>query len=172
MQRDETHRVRVAQIATCAAVGASVVALAGCGGGSVVDAGGFTAAQRKAAQAALDRLGPTEIPRRVVAISFQDGQAPSVCLVVPVAGADGVFRLLLTWDSSKPAFVTQAKTVLQATIHSASASRNRFRIFSYGGVGGKPESVSLASAVKRTTLARPAEQCQALANGTLRLAPA
>ncbi len=149
----------------------SVLALAACGSGTHVDKGGFTAEQRKDAQAALNLLHRTSIPQRVVAISYQAGQAPSTCSVMPRPGSDRQFQLLLAWDPTNPAYATQAKSVLEATIGSLSAAADRFQVVSYGGHGGKPEPAALQASVERALLATTGERCEALQDGSLQLVP-
>ena len=158
-------------LASGGAFALSALALTACGASPGVDKGGFTAAQRRSAQSALDLLRHTGIPERVVAISYQAGQAPSMCSVVPGGGIGDVFRLVVEWSPTNPAYATQPKSVLQATIGSRSARHDHFQVTSFGGQGGRPEPVALAATVERTALARPAEQCQALENGDLELVP-
>jgi hypothetical protein len=130
----------------------------------------LTPAQRQSAQSALALLRRTAIPERILAISIQAGQAPSMCSIVPKTESDELFGLVLEWSPTNPAFASQAKSVLQATIGSRSAKRDHFQVTSFGGQGGAPEPVGLAAAVERTARAHPAEQCQALENGDLELA--
>jgi hypothetical protein len=147
----------------------SLLALVACDSKQSVDRGGFTGAQRKAAERALDLLHRTPIPRRVVAISLQEGRAPSLCSVLPKPGTPSVFRLVVGWNPTKPESPAQPTTIIQATIGSDSAAHDRFRVSTYGGFGGEPEPVALKAAVDRTMLAKTVERCEALENGDLQL---
>jgi hypothetical protein len=146
--------------------------LAACGSGPSVDPGGFTADQRDAAQAALDRLGRTGIPSSLVAISIQAGQAPSTCIVLPTAAADR-FQLVIAWKPDRGAYKNVAQSVLQATIpRSASGIVSHVTSFGGGGTNPRPEPPAVAAAVVRASLAKPAERCEVLENGHLRLVEA
>jgi Ca-activated chloride channel homolog len=145
-----------------------VAALAMCGSAVSSAATGPTRDQTAAARAALALLGGTAIPQRVVAISYQAGQAPSLCSVLPTADPDS-FELVVAWNPTNPAFATQAKSVLQATIGARSASHDRFSVTSYGGQAGKPEPIALKAALDRTATAPDSARCVALQNGDLRI---
>jgi hypothetical protein len=150
---------------------AAVIVLAGCGSSSHVDGGGFTSTQRTAAQAALDRLQKTGLPRSVVAISYQTGQAPVTCIVLPTA-ADDRFQLVIAWKPDRADYASIPQSVLVATIGSSSRDVH-YRVTSFGGgPSGAKEPASVAAAVVRASLAKPAEQCQVLENSRLRLVPA
>jgi hypothetical protein len=156
----------VSVLAACA------LASTACGSKPNVDGGGFTAAERTAAQTALDGLQQTPIPRAVVAISYQTGQAPNTCVVLPNAGARGTFKLVVAWKPTRPDFMAVAQSVLEATIGETAAKSDQFHITSFGGGGldPKPEPASIAADVVRAVLAKPAETCEVLENGHLRLA--
>lgn len=79
--------------AVCAA--GLAAALAGCGGG--VDAGGMTAGDRKAAQAALDALHGSNIPLQLVGISTTAGKPPATCRVHLVSRQPSTFEVYLFW---------------------------------------------------------------------------
>lgn len=143
--------------------------LAACGSGSGVDGGGFTADQRTAAQAALDLLQRTGIPRSVVAISIQAGQAPTTCIVLPTAAPER-FTLVLAWKPDRRAYIAVPQSVLEATI-GRSVAGIRFHLTSFGGGGSNPapEPARVAATLVRASLAKPAERCEVLENGHLRL---
>ncbi len=147
-----------------------VAALAWCGSAVSSSATGPTSDQTAAARAALALLGRTPIPQRVVAISYQAGQAPFLCSVLPTANP-GTLQLVVAWNPTNPAFATQAKSVLQATIGARSAAHDRFSVTSYGGQGGKPEPTALKAMLVRTATATDGARCVALQNGDLRLVP-
>jgi hypothetical protein len=158
----------VSVLAACA------LASTACGSKPKVDSGGFTAAEREAAQTALDGLQQTPIPRAVVAISYQAGQAPTTCIVLPKAGAEGIFKLFVAWKPNRPDFMAVAQNVLEATIGESPSKSDQFHITSFGGGGldPKPEPANVAADLVRAVLAKPSETCEVLENGHLRLAVA
>lgn len=141
--------------------------MAGCGSKQSLDPEGFTTAQRQAAQTALDRLSETSLARTVVAISYRSGQAPNTCTVIPVAGRDGAFRLVLAWQGLKPAYRSVPQSLLEATIGGASSRSVRFHVSSFGTT--TPESASVKASLARAALAKPAAQCEVLQGGELQL---
>ena len=143
------------------------LAFVACGSKQSVDSGGFTDAQRKAAQAALDQLQKTSIPRRVVAISYQSGQAPTTCTVVPKAGTDDAFDVFLAWKPTRPDYKSVPQSVLEATVGRPPAKSVRFHVSTFGG--STPEPASVQASLVRAMLAKPAEQCEVLENGSLQL---
>jgi hypothetical protein len=153
---------------------ACALASTACGSKPKVDSGGFTAAERQAAQTALDLLQRTSIPRTVVATSFQSGQAPTTCVILPKAGAKGIFKLFVAWKPNRPDFMSVAQSALEATIGESSSTNDQFHITQFGGGGlhPKPEPVNIAADFQRAVLAKPAETCEVLENGHLRLAVA
>jgi Ca-activated chloride channel family protein len=120
--------------------------------------------------AALALLDRTPIPRRIVAISYQAGQAPSLCSVLPTT-TPGLFQLVVAWNPTNPAFATQAKNVLQATIGAQSAAHDRFTVTTFGGTGGKPEPSALKATLARIAVATDSTRCVALQNGALQAVP-
>ena len=158
---------RIGVGATCALV------CAACGSKPAkVDEGGFTAAQRTAAQTALGHLAQTALPRAIVAISYQTGVAPTTCVVVPGATSDA-FQLVLAWKPNRPSYLSVPQSVIEATIGVASAKDDSYTVTSFGGGGGhpKPEPPRVEADLVRAEVARPAETCEALATGNLQLVP-
>jgi len=142
---------------------------AACGAAHNDDNGGNTAAStQKAAEAALGLLQETGIPRTVVAISFQVGQAPTTCSVLAKPGASGAFELFVEWKTSNPNsdYAALPQSVLEATIHEPSAKDDRFHVSSFAS--GEHESASVVANVVRALLSN-SQQCEALQNGDLRL---
>jgi hypothetical protein len=125
------------------------------------------------AQDALDLLQETALPRSVVAISYQAGQAPITCIVLPETGARGRFKLVMAWKPDRPAYIAVPQSVLEATI-GGSVKEVRFHVTSFGGGGRNPtpEPARVAATVVRAALAKPAERCEVLENSQLRLAHA
>jgi hypothetical protein len=152
---------------------ACALASTACGSKPSVDSGGFTSAQRTAAQTALDLLQQTSIPRMMVATSFQTGQAPTTCVVLPGVGTPTIFKLFVAWKPNRPDFMFVPQSVLEATFGSTSSKADRFRIWSFGGgsLHPKPEPPSVAASLIRAVLSKTSETCQVLENGHLRLAP-
>jgi hypothetical protein len=109
----------------------------------------------------------------VVATSFQSGQAPTTCVVLPAPGPAGVFKLFVAWKPNRPDFMGVPQSALEATFGTTSAKADRFQIWRFGGGGRhpKPEPTSVAASLVRAVLAQPSETCQVLENGHLRLAP-
>ena len=108
----------------------------------------------------------------MVAISFQSGQAPTTCVILPKAGAKGIFKLFVAWKPNRPDFMSVPQSVLEATIAEASSKSDQFHITSFGGGGlhPKPEPANVEADLVRAVLAKPAETCEVLENGHLRLA--
>jgi hypothetical protein len=146
-----------------------VVALTACGSKPSVDKGGFTSSQRQAAQAALGLLGKTTIPREVLALSFQTGQAPNVCSVLPRASSTALFDLFMAWNPTRPAYRNMPQSVLQAAIGVSSAKRDSYHVTTFGGQRGKPEPPEIKATLARVALTRPAEQCEVLEDGRLQI---
>jgi hypothetical protein len=148
-----------------------VVACAACGSSAQhVDSGGFTDAQRKAAQTALDRLPQTMIPRTVLAISYQAGQAPRICTVLPQPDDPSTFKLYLAWRPTRPGYKSVPQSLLVATISEASAAKDHYHVSTFGGQGRGPIPASIEASLTRVAEASPAEQCEVLDNGHLQIA--
>jgi hypothetical protein len=163
------HRLRVGQAGVLAVC---VLASTACGSKPSVDKGGFTAAERTSAQTALDLLQQTPVPRAIVAISYQTGAAPSTCVVLPNPSAKGAFKLVVAWKPTRPDFMSVPQSVLEATMSDAASKKDAFHISSFGGGGHnpKPEPANIEADVVRANLANPAEPCEVLESGHLRLA--
>ena len=133
----------------------------------------FTGAQVKAAQTALDLLQQTSIPRRIVAISYQSGVAPTTCSIVPDPAGNGVFKLYLAWASDVPGYTTIPKSVLEATIRQDSSARDSFGVHTFRTRFGRPVPISLQvnASLARAALTKPNAQCTVLENGALQLVP-
>ncbi len=164
------HRLTVGQATVLAAV---TLASTACGSAQKVDKGGFTAAQRATAQSALDLMQQTPIPRAVVAISYQSGQAPTTCVVLPTTTSKQTFKLYVAWKPNRPDFMSVPQSVLEATIGAGSSKSDQFKITTFGGGGHdpKPEPPNIEADLVRAVLAKPGETCQVLESGRLRLAP-
>jgi hypothetical protein len=152
---------------------ACVVSLAACGSSATQELTGttMTSSELKAAQGALDLLQRTTIPSRVVAISYQQGTAPTTCSVLPTSAGNGQFKLYVAWASSLPGYTTVPKSVLFATITQQSSTRDSFKVFTFRNRYGKPEplSVEVNANLERAALSKPSAQCQVLENGHLQL---
>ena len=166
---DGQPRRRRRKVGDAVLLAACGLALSACGSKSSVDKGGFTAAQRQSAQTALDLAARTAITRNVLNLSFQTGQAPNGCSVLPQSGSDETFHLFMSWDPTRPAYRSMPHSVLEATISVKSAASDTFHVTSFGGQGGKPEPPEIKASIARVALTRPAEQCQVLQDGRLQL---
>lgn len=153
-----------------AALAACVLACAACGSKQSVDSGGFTADERKAAQAALDRLQQTMIPKTVVGVSIQSAQAPRICSVLLQPGSPGLFKLFVAWKPSAAAYRFVPQTLLEATIGQAKVKDVQYHVTTFGGRVPVPASVE--ATLVRAVESKPAERCEALENGQLRLVAA
>jgi hypothetical protein len=76
---------------------ALAAALAGCGGGSKTDAGGFTASDFRGAQKALDALAQTSVYDAALDITQTAAEDPTACVVHVESRDPLLFRVLLTW---------------------------------------------------------------------------
>jgi hypothetical protein len=118
------------------------------------------------------RLGRTGVPSSLVAISIQAGQAPTTCIVLPTAVADR-FQLVIAWKPDRRGYIGVPQSVLQATIpRSVGGISSHVTSFGGGGSNPLPEPAAVAAAVARASLAKPAERCEVLENGRLRLVEA
>jgi hypothetical protein len=133
--------------------------LAACGGGSV-DAGGFSAGDRSAAQNALDQLEGTAIPTTLVSLSATAGAIPQVCQVH--RRGNGEFGLFLFWQ---PVSTQQAFTWLTAMI-SGDNTKDRFHL---GFAPGQSSGAKLLRTAEGDAFLKPTESCEILKNGFLRL---
>jgi len=158
--------------AGCLAFSASLFTACG-SGGTPPSANGLSDSQLRAVQNAFDLLGRTGIPSRVVAISFQVGEAPTTCSVVPLPSNGSVFRLYVAWEATQPGFTMVPKSVLEATITQSSSQDDQFNVFTFQDRKGnpKPASVSVSASLTRAALTKPNAQCQVLEDGHLQLVP-
>jgi hypothetical protein len=163
---------RVGPAGLCA-VCAFLLAACGSSGSTNTSTEALSDAQVKDARAALDLLQQTSIPRRVVAISYQSGVAPTTCSIVPDPSRSGVFKLYLAWASNVPGYTTTPKSVLEATINRDSAEKDSFGVHTFRTRFGKPVPISVQAnaSLARAALTRPNAQCTVLENGALRLVP-
>ncbi len=173
---------------------AGAVTLAGCGSG--VDSGGLTAADRNAAQRAMNALQGSNIPLQLINLTATARQAPAVCRVHLASRKPRTFNVYVFWI---PYLGVQSYTWLNMTI-TADPSRDRFHLGTAatalpGGVLTRDgKTVAAGTADFDTPLAlygpdqvrknnqvlvahggnvfsSPGAKCQVLANGYLRLLP-
>jgi hypothetical protein len=144
---------------------ATTVVLAGCGSGSAqVDRGGFTASDRKVAQAVLDTLRQTNIPTTLAVLTTAAATAPAVCKMHLVSAKPRTFKLFIFWipSSLSPGATytwleaTIGQQVLQDTFHIGHSDANA------------PKAQVLKSH-SGDAFSKPVEECQLLINGYLRL---
>jgi hypothetical protein len=138
--------------------------LAGCGGAQV-DSGGFTAGDRKDAEAVLETLRHTSIPTTLVSITNTGGIAPSECRIHRQSTNPRTFRLFLFWTPLDPKHTGNTYTWLEATI-GKDVLQDAFRV---GHSGGSSTNVQALKSRHRNVFSKPVAQCEVLMNGYLRL---
>jgi hypothetical protein len=169
--------------------------LTGCGGGGK-DAGGLTAGDRDAAQAAMDALHGTNIPLQLVNLTSTAQRPPAACRVHLETRKPGTFTVYVFWT---PYTGVQSYTWLNMRL-TKDKTRDTFHLGTAAPVlpGGvlstdkrsvvpgsidydtplagygpqqdrKNRRVMLANA--GDAFAKPGASCQVLMNGSLRLVP-
>jgi hypothetical protein len=148
---------------------ASAVALAGCGSAKA-DRDGFTAGDRKAAQAALDTLRQTSIPVALVSFTATARTAPAVCRIHLNSTTPRTFKLFLFWEPFINPEVT--KEAIKATYTWFDATIGQQVLQDTFSLGHAKPHVSKAQVLKEhvgSAFAKPSKRCQVLANGYLSL---
>ncbi len=162
------------------ALALATAVLAGCGGVRV-DSGGFTTADRSAAQMALDVLRPSNIPLQLVNLTLVAGSIP-VCRLHLQSRSPSTFRVYLFWT---PYNRLHTYTWLTMTL-GPEASRDRFHLGTAPGMANAAGAAVVTSPTAEqrrldrevliahagNVFAKPAARCQLLMNGYLRLLPA
>ena len=105
-------------------------------------------------------------------MSFQTGQAPTTCVVLPAPGSSSIFKLFVAWKPNRPDFMSVPQSVLEATINDdVEQERHLSHLVVWRWrKHPKPEPPSVAASLQRAVLSQPAETCEVLENGQLRLA--
>jgi hypothetical protein len=157
-------------VAGSAATVASVILLTGCAG-RATDAGGLTAADRTAAQSAMNALHGSNIALQLVNVSDVAGAPPSACRVHLVARKPSTsFRIYVFWvpmGTHQYAWMTM--------LIGADASLDSFHLsFDPLSPPGRSHSMSerMMLAHAGDAFGRPGGGCRLLKNGDLRLVPA
>jgi hypothetical protein len=142
---------------------AGVALLAGCGGSSKVDRGGFTAGDRKAAEEVLGILAQTSVWDTAAQVTFTNGSPPAACTLHIVQTKPLTFRLFVSWIPQ--AGLNRRYAWLQAVV----------------GPEGLKQDYSFRLRYARTEKAlkahygdaftKPFERCLVLANGRFALLP-
>jgi hypothetical protein len=172
------------------------VVLASCGGGGV-DSGGLTASDRNAAQAAMNALQPSNIPRLLVSLSFRAGLPPAACRVHLESKKPRTFKVYVFWipllqaESYSWLDMTLTKDVSNDKFHMGAESVRPVEV-RRSGPGGKtvvlprsgyntPLSVfgrrqellnkRMLMAHAGDAFSKPRATCQVLKNGYLQLVP-
>ena len=140
--------------------------LAGCGG-AAVDSGGFTAKDRKLAQARLDTLRRTSIPAALLQITTVARTLPDVCRIHFAPADPKTFKLFLFWAPSDPLDKNATYTWFEATLRDEAV----FHSFHIGYAEQKLPRKRVLRAHADDVFAKPSKRCQILANGYLRLLP-
>jgi len=173
---------------------AAAALLAGCG--SDVDSGGLSTGDRDAAQAAMDALQRSNIPRQLVNFTSTAGLAPAACRVRLETRSPHTFRVYIFWI---PYVGAQSYIWLNMKI-AENTARDTFHVgtaapvLPSGTLSADRKSVARGSQDYDTPLARygprqaernrrvlmahagnvftkPGAKCQILQNGYLRLLP-
>jgi hypothetical protein len=173
---------------------AAAAFLAGCG--SDVDSGGLSAGDRNAAQAAMDALQQSNIPRQLVNFTSTAGLAPATCRIRLESRSPHTFRVYIFWI---PYVGSQSYIWLDMKLAEDTA-RDRFHVgteapvLPSGTLSPDRKTVAPGSLDYDTPLARygprqaernrrvlmahggnvfskPGAKCQVLQNGYLRLVP-
>ena len=140
----------------------STVATAGCG--QSVDKGGFSSADRAAAETALGALEQTNVPTTLVVLTNTAGTVPTVCRVHMESKQPRRFGLFILWRPSKRVF-RGTYTWFRASL-TPDVKSDRFRS-GYVPVEGGEAGVVKSNA--GDILSRPSESCEILMNGDVRL---
>ena len=123
-------------------------------------------------QTALALLQHTSIPRRVFALSYQEEEGPTTCLILPVVGKSGRFDLFVSWQPNSVIGALLPRSIVLSSISDTSASDDSFTVTTYRDRFGRPVSLSpsIKAAFARASLDQAARQCEVLANGQFELA--
>jgi hypothetical protein len=152
--------VRPQRLALGALAGAAL--LAGCGGGGKVDRGGFSAGDRRAAQAALDLLTQTSVKTVAVNLIATVG-VPAACRVHIEARQPLTFKLFMSWIPTRGSSRTYAW--LQAVIGPDGLKRD------YAFHVGNETSAAAVKSHYGTAFAKPYEPCEVTNINTFSLVP-
>jgi len=155
---------------------AGMVGLAACGS-AAVDSGGLTAADRNAAQTAMNALQGSNIPIQLVGLTTVAGLAPAACRIHLVASKPSMFKVYVFWI---PYVRSRPYTWLDMTI-TKDAARDTFHLGTAEPVnhGAAQRDGSQRTAVDNHAIvvhggdsfSKPGANCQVLMNGFLRVLP-
>jgi hypothetical protein len=144
-------------------------ALAGCGGRSAVDTGGFSAGDREAAHKALSTLSQTSVWQTALRTTLTESSLPSACVVHIESRKPLTFKLLLTWipdaTTQRTVFGGQprADVWLRAVI-GPEGLRGAYSLRL-----GNEHSVAALRSHYGDAFRKPVDRCLLLANGTFGL---
>jgi peroxiredoxin len=138
----------------------TTLCLAGCGSTDSGDAGGFTSADRNAAQSAVDGLKTTSATTMILQLSGTHG-IPAICQMRRESTSDEAFKLFIAW-------IPQGLRAQQYTGDTYSWLQVLFR-------NGVVSNWRLASSAKRSSVAaaygnalsQPFDRCQIMADGSV-----
>jgi hypothetical protein len=151
------------RIATSALFLSPILVASSCGG-STTDKGGFTSADRAAAQVVLDSLQQTSIPTTLVVFTNTAGTVPVACRIHLESKNPPRYTLFILWRPSMRA-VGGTYTWFRATLGRDAAQDT----FASGYVPRRVRQSRVLSSQRRDAFARPNEPCEILMNGYLRL---
>lgn len=148
----------------------ATMALAGCGGRSSLDSSGFSASDRKFAQAALDSLRQTSVPTALVSVTVTARAAPTVCRVHLIATEPRTFKVFLFWVPFGNLAVTKEQIKTTYTWFDATIGQDvRQDTFRLGHAKPNLPKDQVLKAHAGTALVRPSKPCELLATGYLTL---
>ncbi len=181
--------------AACAATAVGIALLAGCGATAQPDPGGLSAADRGAAQVAMDALHGSNIPLQLLAISEGVQETPAACRVHLVSSHPETFKVYVFWipylggedytwlnmtiteDRTRDTFsLGDAHPVLPSGQLSANGRSvvpftvDTTLLSRYGPQQAR-KSHQLLLAHAGNAFSKPGASCQVLMNGDLRLLP-
>jgi hypothetical protein len=129
-----------------------------------VDAGGFTASDRKAAQSGLDTLQSTSVSTMIVQLSATN-QIPAVCLVHLESRDPQTFRVFIAWEprgNFKQADTGNNYSWLTILLSSSGLKGNNWHL------DNSPTKGALVAAYGDATT-KPVDRCEILAAGGVRV---
>jgi hypothetical protein len=141
------------------------VGLSGCGSGTAVDAGGFSAADLTAATKALTVLSQTSVWNAAAEVTYTNGNLPKTCSFHIERRSPLTFKLFITWapDPAKGAAPNRRYAWLEAIL-----GEKGLRAGYYFHLGYVPTAEALASHYG-DAYAKPAERCVIEQTGTFAL---
>jgi hypothetical protein len=146
----------------------AAVTLAGCGNARP-DQEGFTASDRKTAQAALNSLEKTSIPPTLIHVTQTAAVLPSVCQVHLETRNPTRFRLVATWVPPYVKQLAQTYTWLEVGFSKEGIAADSFHLGNIPGDVPKAQALRALKSHYKDVFVKPSAECQILMNGYLKL---